>query len=294
MKPQILAGKVINQLAFHQVFSWMPDKPYLKLIYWASLHKRLDLDNPQSFSEKLQWLKLYNRNSKYIQMSDKYDVKEYIADMIGEQYIIPTLGVWNNFDEIDFDALPLQFVLKCTHDSGSLVICRDKSKFNESEAKEKIDHSLKINYYKYWREWPYKDIKPRIIAEKYMENPERGGLIDYKFFCFNGQPKFVYVSSGLENHKTARISFVTLDWEKAPYERIDYHPFEELPSKPSKFDEMVDISKRLSKNIPFVRVDLYQISNQVFFSELTFFPCAGFIIFKDRTHDYELGEMLKL
>jgi len=148
--------------------NFLSDKMYLKLIYRAKLGKKLDLKNPKTFNEKLQWLKLYNRKPEYTKMVDKYEVKKYVADLIGEEYVIPTLGVWEKFDDIDFDSLPNQFVLKCTHDSGGLVICKDKSKLDIASAKSKIENSLKRNYYKYGREWPYKNVKPRIIAEKFM------------------------------------------------------------------------------------------------------------------------------
>lgn len=273
---------------------FLPDKLFLQIYYFAKFKKLCNFKNPKTFSEKLQWIKLYDHNPKYTNMVDKFEAKKYVSKIIGREYIIPTLGVYDSFDNIDFDKLPNQFVLKCTHDSGGLVICRDKKLFSISEAREKINASLNFNYYYISREWPYKNVKPRIIVEKYMENSKLGGLIDYKFYCFNGQPQFLYISSGMENHKTARISFITLDWKKAPYERVDYKTFEELPSKPTKLDEMIKISEKLSEGIPFIRVDLYQIGDQVYFSELTLFPCGGLMIFKNSKYDYELGEKLKL
>lgn len=278
--------------------NYLSDEMYLRIMYRQRMGKRLDLKNPKTFNEKLQWLKLYDRKPEYTTMVDKYEVKKYVADRIGEEYIIPTLGVWDRFEDIDFDSLPDQFVLKCTHDSGGLAICRDKKAFNEKAAKAKIDKSLKRNYYYSGREWAYKNVKPRIIAEQYME--ENNGaekakdLVDYKFYCFNGEPRFLYVSQGLENHATARISFLTLDWRFAPYERSDYAPFEELPEKPKNYDDMLRICKMLSKDIPFLRVDLYEINGHVYFSELTFSPCSGFMPFKNPEHDLEIGEMIQL
>jgi len=417
-----------------------PDKLFLKAIYYCSFGKELDLKNPKTFNEKLQWLKLYDRKPEYVQMVDKYEAKKYVADIIGDQYIIPTYGVWDSFDEIDFNTLPNQFVLKCTHDSGGLAICRDKSTFNIDDARNKINAALKRNFYYVGREWPYKNIKPRIIAEKYLEDknrvvpedykiycmngepyytvvfhnrfnqseelsetvydidwnplpvsfdnhfqvseiiepkpnnydelisvckklcsntiqsridfyivndriyfgeitlytasgfqpmipeimdeelgkliklPEnRGGVLvghdyvllvkqerkikeltDYKFYCFNGEPKFLYISEGLENHETARISFLTTDWKFAPFHRDDYMPFEKLPEKPQRFDEMLEIAKRLSGTHKFMRVDIYEVNGQIYFGELTFYPSSGFIKFNPEEYDRKLGDLLEL
>lgn len=277
-----------------KLFCVIPDKAYLKLMFRFRTGKKLNLKNPTTFNEKLQWLKLYDRCPEYTTMVDKCDAKKYVASAIGEQYIIPTLGVWEQFDDIDFDKLPKQFVLKCTHDSGGLIVCKDKDKLNKEEARKKIEQSLKCNFYWVAREWPYKNVKPRIIAEQYMEDSGVDGLTDYKFYCFNGEPRFLYVSQGLENHATARISFLTLDWQFAPYERSDYKPFETLPEKPRDFDKMVSLAKELSKGQCFLRVDLYQIGEQVYFSELTFSPSGGFMPFREEAHNIALGEMIEL
>ena len=275
-------------------YNHLSDEEYLKKWFKLKFEKDLDLTNPKSFNEKIQWLKLYDRKPIYTTMVDKHDAKVYVAERIGEEHIIPTLGVWEDFDDIDFDVLPSQFVLKCTHDSGGLVIVRDKSKLDKSKAKKRIEKSLKTEYFYQGREWPSKNVKPRILAEQYMEDDSGNGLRDYKFYCFNGVPKFLYVSEGLEDHSTAKISFVTCDWEFAPYERSDYRPFEKLPPKPQKFDQMLDFAAKLSDGTDFLRVDLYEINGQVYFSELTFFPCGGLMPFKDMKHDLEIGEMLHL
>lgn len=273
----------------------LSDKSYIKLIWFRKFHKIPNLKNPQTFNEKLQWLKLYDRKPIYTTMVDKYEAKKYVADIIGEEHIIPTLGVWDRFDDINFDELPNEFVLKCTHDSGGLVICRDKSKLDINAAKKKIERSLKTNYYWSGREWPYKNVKPRIIAEKFMTDENNAAsIMDYKFYCFDGEPRFLYISTGLEDHSTAHISFVTLDWNFAPYQRSDYPPFEVLPPKPTKFDEMLEYCRKLSCGQSFLRVDLYQINNVVYFSELTFSPCGGMMPFKDFTHDKIIGDMIKL
>ncbi len=421
----------------------MSDERYLKKLYKASMGKPLNLDNPITFNEKLQWLKLYDRKPIYTTMVDKYEAKKYVADIIGEEHIIPTLGVWDRFEDIDFDSLPNQFVLKCTHDSGGLVICRDKNRLDRKAARKKINAALKRNYYYSSREWPYKDVKPRIIAEQYMEdrsgplpdykafsldgftramaiaterfnkgeetkfdfsnmefrhlpftnghpdskkdikrpeafekmvelanefskgNPPLGvdfyeidgqvyfgeltfshwsgmmpfepekwdtkfgewiklpehmggggylitsnngyilwvhqqaslpskGLTDYKFYCFDGKPLFLYISAGLENHATASISFLTMDWTRAPFARTDFKPFEQLPPRPECFDEMVAIASRLSQGHEFLRVDLYQINKTVYFSELTFSPCGGMMPFDPPEWDAILGEKIRI
>ena len=275
-------------------FRVLPDKPYLKLRYKMAMGKELDLKNPRTFNEKLQGLKLYDRKPEYTRMVDKYEAKKYVAQRIGEEYIIPTLGVWDRFDDIDFDSLPDQFVLKCTHDSGGLVIVRDKSALDKAAARKKIENCLKKNYYLSRREWPYKNVKPRIIAEQFVEDPENAGLRDYKFYCFHGTPKFLYISEGLENHATAKISFLTLDWEFAEFRRVDYAPFAVLPEKPENFAEMVRIAEELSAGRTFLRVDLYSIAGRTYFSELTFSPCSGMMSFEPEEWDQKCGSWLDL
>ena len=280
--------------AFVDIMRIVPDETYLKIMYYMYTKKKLDLKNPRSFNEKLQWLKLHDRNPRYTTMVDKFSAKEYVASIIGKEYIIPTIGVWDNFSEIDFASLPNQFVLKCTHDSGGLAICRDKESFDIDEAKKVIERSLRHNYYYYGREWPYKNVKPRIIAEQYMEEKGSRSLADYKFYCFNGVPKFLYLSSGLEDHSTARISYVSLDWTIEPFKRTDYKPFEELAPKPVHFDEMKSLAARLSKDIPFSRIDFYEINGKVYFGEITLFPGSGFTVFDPEEWDERIGDYLEL
>lgn len=289
-----LIKKIIRGLIYKGFFDFLPDKQFVKITYYAHIGKKLDLKNPQTYNEKLQWLKLYDRKPEYTRMVDRYEAKRYVADIIGEEHTIPTLGVWDRFDDIDFDSLPDKFVLKCTHDSGGLVICRDKAKFDKELARKKIEKSLKQNYYYTCREWPYKDVKSRIIAEEYMENKEGKGLTDYKFYCFDGEVPYLYISEGLEDHSTARISFLTADWQFAPFGRSDYAPYEELPEKPQTYEQMLEFAKLLSKGHKFLRVDLYEINGQVYFSELTFYPCGGYMPFKPQEWDLKLGSYIKL
>ena len=286
--------RVFGKLSRMGLLKWVPDDLFLKVRYRGEMNKPLNLRNPQTFNEKLQWLKLYDRNPEYTRMVDKYEAKKYTSEKIGEQYTIPTLGVWDRFEDIDFEKLPNQFVLKCTHDSGGLVICRDKHEFDKDAAKKKIVRSLKTSYYWGGREWPYKNVRPRILCEKYMENPGINGLRDYKFYCFNGKVRYLYVSEGMEDHATAKISFVTPDWRLAPFGRSDYQPYTELPPKPSHLVEMIGIAEHMSEGFPFLRVDLYEIDEKIYFSEFTFSPCAGFMPFSDEKWDLKLGELIEL
>lgn len=272
----------------------LPDDLYLKLVFIIKMRRPLNLDDPRTFNEKLQWLKLNDRHLIYTDMVDKMKAKAFVAERIGERYIVPSLGVWNRFEEIDFETLPRNFVLKCTHDSGGLVVVRDKKKIDKSVIKNKIEASLRDNYYWVAREWPYKNVPPRIIAEEYLEGASERGLIDYKFYCFNGEPQFLYVSQGLENHSTALISFVNLDWSRAPYRRKDFAEFKTLPPKPQCLNEMLDVARTLSSGCKFLRVDLYEVNGRVYFSELTFTPCGGFMPFESIEQDIKMGELLKI
>ena len=270
------------------------DKNYIEKEFYYRLGKVLDLENPQTFNEKLQWLKLYDRKPEYTKMVDKYQAKKYVAEKIGEEYIIPTLGVWNRAEEIEWEKLPDKFVLKATHDSGGLVICRDKNTLDKKAAINKLNKSLKTNYYLLHREWSYKDVPRKIIAEKFMTDKKNDDLKDYKFYCFNGEPQFLYLSEGMENHATAKVSFVNLDWTFANFGRTDYSPFLELPPKPLNLEKMIKISRKLSEGIKFLRVDLYEINEKIYFGELTFCPCAGMMPFSPVSADLEVGRKLQI
>lgn len=273
----------------------IPDKPYLSLYYFAKFKKVLNWSSPKTFNEKLQWLKLNDHKDIYTTMVDKYEAKKYVGERIGESHIIPTLGVWDRVEDIDLDVLPNQFVLKCTHDSGGLVVCRDKSKLDWDNAKKILGRSLNHQYFYEAREWPYKNVRPRIIAESYMaDENQQNSLTDYKFYCFEGVPKFLYISTGLEDHATAHISFLNLDWTFAPFQRTDYEGYEALPPKPKNFEKMISLAEKLSYGTAFLRVDLYEINENVYFSELTFTPCGGMMTFKPKLWDAKLGEWISL
>ena len=287
---------MIPALGINGLLNFIPDSLYLRLMFKAEMGYSLNLKNPKTFNEKLQWLKIYDRKRKYVSLADKVGVRSYISQTIGEEYLIPILGQWNNASDIEFDKLPNEFVLKCNHDSNSVIICRDKEKFDFENAKKKIMKHLKRNAYYGGREWPYKYIKPCVIAEKYMFDESQPALTDYKFFCFNGKAKFLYVSTGLEQHETASISFFDLEWNRLPYRRMDYKEYEGNLTMPKHFDEMKDLADLFAEDIdaPFVRIDLYEINNQVYFSEFTFTPCCGMIPFYPSEWDKNIGQMLKL
>ena len=272
----------------------LSDEKYLKIIYKSFFNKKLDLNDPKTFNEKLQWLKLYDRKDIYTKMVDKYEAKEYISSIIGKEYVIPTLGIYDSFDEIDFSKLPNQFTIKCTHDSGSVIVCKDKKSFSLTIARKKIEKCLKKNYYYTNREWPYKNIKPRIIIEKYLENNNKLPLCDYKFFCFQGSPKYMYISTGLENHATASMSFFDMDYNAVTLKRADYKALDNVPPRPKNYEKMKKFAKVLSKNLPHLRVDFYEIDGQLFVGELTFTTNGGFIPFEEEKWDIKLGDLIKL
>ncbi len=279
-------------ILFTYICAPIPDSLYLKMIYRIRMGKKLNLDNPSTFNEKLQWLKIHDIKPEYTIMVDKYAAKNYVAELIGEEYIIPTIGIWKNFDEIDFAELPQSFVLKCTHDSGGMVICRDKTEFEYESARKKLKAALKRDYWLAGREHSYKGVPHRIIAEQYLESDNE--LRDYKFYCFNGKPEYLYISEGLTNHSTARISFFDLNFNIAPFQRADYEGFDYIPSKPRNFGKMVEIAKILSKDMRFLRVDLYNIEGKIYFSELTQNPAGGYMPFVPEDYDAILGEKIEL
>lgn len=274
------------------ILNLMPDKLYLKLLYYRMLKKNLNLKQPKTFNEKLQWLKLYDRRPIYTKMVDKFAVREYIKQWIGEEYLIPLVGVWDSVEEIDFDSLPNQFVLKTTHDSGGVRICKDKKTFDFDEAKSFLNSRLKLNYYYIGREWPYKNVKPRIIAEEYINN-SKGDLPDYKFMCFNSKVKYIFTCSDRNNEEGLKVTFFDLDWNVLPFERHYPRSTKEI-QKPNNFDKMIKFAEILSENISFLRVDFYEVDNQLFFGELTFYPGSGFEEFEPEIWDRKLGDLLNL
>lgn len=275
------------------LFNWMSDEQYLRIAYKIKMGKPLELENPQTFNEKIQWLKLHDRNPIYTQWVDKYEAKKLAAKAIGEEYIIPTLGVWNHFDEIDFSKLPDQFVLKCTHDSGGLVICKDKSKLDMAAAKRKIESCLKHNFFWGQREWPYKDVKPRIIAEAYMEDDITHELRDYKFFTFDGEVKALFIATERGSKEETKFDFFDSDGKLLPF--TNGHPHAQpTPALPVCFEEMKKLAAGLGKGIPHVRVDFYEVNGKVYFGEMTFAHWSGMVPFVPEEWDYTFGSWIKL
>ena len=282
--------KIIIYLASKGIIKY-DDEKYLKFVYKEKTGCDLDLKNPKTFNEKLQWLKLYDRNPQYTKMVDKYEVRKIIEEKIGKEYSIPCLGVYDSVNKIKFDKLPNQFVLKTTHDSGTVIICKDKNTFDFKKAKKILKKRLKRKYFYLWREWPYKNVKPRIIVEKYMEDKDTSELRDYKFYCFDGIPKLMFIVK--DRGKEPKINFYNMDFKKVELQQC-YPNFDEKISKPKQFNEMKELCKILSKDIPHVRVDFYIINNRVYFGELTFFDSAGLDNFTPSKWNKILGDWIDL
>ena len=275
---------------FRTLLRLIPDRVYIQMQYFHHFHRFANFKNPQTFNEKLQWLKLNDRNPLYTTLVDKYAVKKWVADKIGEQYIIPTLAVWKKAEDIDFDVLPEQFVLKVNHDSGGLVICKDKAQLDRQAAVAKLSRALKNNGYWYGREWPYKNVKPCIIAEKYMED-ENHQLNDYKFMVFNGKVKCSFTCTERFSKDGLKVTFYDANWDIMPFER--HYPRSKTPiTKPLNYDEMVELAEKLSKDIPFVRVDFYSIKGKIYFGEMTFYPGSGLEEFTPQEWDKNIGNLL--
>lgn len=272
----------------------IPDSIYLKIVFKRSLGYKLNLRNPKSFNEKLQWLKLYNRNPLYTKMVDKYAVKEIISNCIGTEYVIPTIGVWDSFDKIDFNRLPSSFVLKTTHDSGGVVIVKDRAKFNKEEAKRILTKSLGQNFYYANREWPYKHVKPRIIAEPYMEDKLTGELRDYKFFTFDGKVKAMFIASDRQNpDEDTKFDFFDENFKHLNF--TNGHPNAKVPpAKPENFELMKQLASKLGQGIPEVRIDFYECNGKVYFGEMTFFHWSGLVPFEPIEWDYKFGSWISL
>lgn len=273
----------------------MSDEEYLRRKFKVRMNYFLNLETPKTFNEKLQWLKLYDRRPEYITMVDKFKVREYIAEHLGEQYLIPLLGVWDDPEDIDFDKLPDQFVLKCNHNSGlGMCICKDKSKLDIKSIKRNLRKGLKQNYYLIGREWPYKDVPRKIIAEKYMVDYHKRELIDYKIHNFNGVPKFILVCSERFSELGLHEDFYNLEWEKMDVRRPNCPKGEKKMEKPKEFKKMLEFSKLLSRNYPFMRTDFYEVNDKLYFGELTLYPASGFESFVPNEWDNRFGEWIVL
>ena len=280
---------------------WMKMSPwissselYLKVLYRLKTGHKLNLEHPVTFNEKMQWLKLHSTDPLYTTLADKYEVRKFVADRIGEEYLIPLIGVYDRLEDIDFEALPNQFVMKTTHDSGSIVICKDKTSFDIEKARKKITNSLKYEYYYKGREYPYKNIKHRIVVEQYMEDKETGELTDYKFFCFNGKPEMIFVASERFAGKgVVKFTYFDMDYNVLPIHSSGHDNSKTL-AKPDCFDEMVKVLNKLCLDLPFIRIDLYAINHKVYFGEYTFFHDGGIVNLEPDEWNYKLGEKIHL
>ena len=277
-----------------RIFRLLPDDLYLKIKYRLTMGRKLDLNNPETFNQKLQWLKLYDRKPEYTQMVDKYEVRKYIKEIIGEEYLIPLLGVYDSFEEIDFDNLPDEFVLKPNHTSGDVFICRDKSKIDYKKLRNEVNKWLKREYFWLHREWPYKNVKPRILCEKYLVDESGKELIDYKFMCFNSEVKCIFVCSNRNSPLGLNIDIYNVDWNLMPFGRPNSPRTGVKIPKPRNFNKMIEFAEKLAKDIPFIRVDFYEVDGHLYFGELTFYPTSGFGKFTPEYYDDILGSWLKL
>lgn len=289
--PNMLLAFIWGRLGI--VFS---DKFYLSIRFWLIFGKRLDLKNPQGFNEKLNWLKIYYRNPLLPKLVDKVEVKSYVSSIIGEEHIIPTLGVWNSFDEINFDSLPPQFVLKSTNGGGGtgVVICRDKSTFNKQDARRKLEASMRTNY-KVQREWVYYNIPHRIIAEQYMQDGSSSELVDWKFMCFNGEPKLLfYASDRYKKGEKLKFDWFDIQLNHLPLKSKGYDNVNPNIEMFPEYDEMLTIARKISQGLPHVRVDLYLINKKVYFGEMTFFHDGGAVALEPWEWERKIGDMMVL
>lgn len=273
--------------SIRRLISIIPDKQYISWQYQRHMGEPINWENPQTFNEKLQWMKVYWRDSLATKCADKYAVREYVEEIIGEQYLNKLLGVYDKVELINFDELPNKFVIKATHGSAMNLICSDKTKVDWQIEKKKLNRWLKTNYYNGNREWVYKDIKPRIICEDYLGD----NITDYKLYCFHGEPKYWFVAT--DRSSGVKADYYELDWAKAPFRWI-YPPNTSTFKKPEKSEEMIKLARALSKPFPFVRVDFYEIKGEIYFGELTFFHGSGFGWYEPKEYNYTLGKMINL
>lgn len=284
-KNRELRLKLINLLRF------IPTKPYLKIVYKIKAGKKLNLKNPVTFCDKQNWLKVNDIHPEYTQLVDKIGVRDYIKENFGEEYLFPIHGVWENFDDIDFESLPEKFVLKCNHDSGSVKVITDKSKINKEELKDFFTGRLKMNSYVFGREYPYKDVKPLIYAEKYMVADGESDINDYKFFCFDGKPEIMFIAT--DRSQDVKFDFFDMDFNHLDIVNIHEQSGIEI-QKPKMFEQMKEFAAKLSQGMKFVRIDLYEIGGKIYFGEFTFFHGGGFWPMYPEKWEYELGKLIDI
>lgn len=283
---------LIMRIGWDYLAPVLPDEFFTKVRFKLTMGYWMDFNNPQTYNEKLQWLKLNDIHPEFTKLVDKIDAKEYIAKKVGKQYIIPTIATWNSVDEINWDTLPNQFVIKSTNDSGGVVVCKDKSRLNIQQARKKLKKLGKRDYSQISKEYPYKAVPHRFIAEEYMEDESGFELKDYKIFCFDGKAKFLFVATGRQSNDI-RFDFFDIEYNHLPV--INGHPnADSIPPKPVNFDKMIDLAEQISNGMRHVRVDLYNINGKIYFGELTFFHWSGIVPFEPFEWDVKFGEFLKL
>lgn len=289
-RPSLLGISLLNHFG-----GVLPDKLYLILLFRLKMGRWPNLSHPKTFNEKLQWLKLYDRRPEYTLMVDKAAVKDYVADIIGREYIIPTIGVWKHPEDIEWDILPKQFVLKTTHGSGSsgVVICKDKDTFDKEAAIKTLRRAMNKDVYRKLREWPYKNVQKRILAEEFIAEKRKKDLADYKIYCFNGEPKFIFVCDNRHSETGMTVDCYSIEWEHmdvvvAGHNHSDRHP------KPTRLGEMLELAQKLSAGITHLRTDFYYIEDRIYFSELTFFSSGGLATIEPISYDYRWGEYIQL
>ena len=288
-KPRLIALAIVSRM------TWLPDELFLRLKYYFTMGNRLNLKHPKLFQEKIQWLKLHDRKPEYTRLVDKYAVKDYVANMIGNKYIIPTLGVWDRPEDIDFDALPDKFVLKTTHGGGGggVAICHNKSHFDKEGAKRHLAKSLKADIYRSLREWPYKNVPRRIIAEELLETSGNTDLYDYKFFCFNGKVEYFKIDFG--RFKEHHANYYDCNGNLMPFGEADLPPVPEHQLEmPDNLADMITIAETLSKEFTFIRIDLYNLSGRIYFGEMTFYPASGLGPFTSPEWNLKMGDLIKI
>lgn len=283
-----LRYRIVHKLA---PYSFWDDKAYITFKYLAKFGYRINLKHPQTFNDKLNWLKLYDRNPLYTQLSDKYKVRDYVAQIAGPQYLNNLIAVYNTPQEIDWGSLPNRFVLKVNHGCKFNILCKDKAKLDLPLAINKLERWLPDNGYYHAREWPYKDIQPRILCQEYLYGDPDWGLMDYKFFCFNGEPAYIAVDFDRFTYHTQ--FFYDLGWKRQPFVQGFPTPERDAP-RPPELDEMLHLARKLSAGIPFCRVDLYDFNHTVLFGEITFYPHGGFQKILPAKYELELGKLIKL
>lgn len=277
--------KLINLLRF------IPDEPYLKMVFWIKTGKKLNLKNPVTYCDKLNWLKLHDVHPEYTRLVDKVAVRDYLKEILGEDICLPLLGVWEHYDDIDFDALPDKFVLKCNHDSGSVKVITDKAAMDHAALREFYESRLKQNPYLLGREYPYRDVPPRIYAEQYMVPAGDSDINDYKFFCFDGKPEILFVAT--ERSTDCKFDFFDMDFNHLDIDNI--HPQSGKPiEKPKTFEQMKQLAAKLSQGMKFVRIDLYEIDGKLWFSEFTIYHAGGFWPMSPVEWEYKLGDLIRI